>query len=390
MPDTFEVDADIDTFMRATTQSGMRSAIGISLTQSGSAALAQTGNFTLTLNGTGNATITFPSSSQTVATLAGVETLTNKTLTSAALTTPVIGSAGASFTGSVSGTTVLRAAGTASGTVTIPAGTDTLVTLTGTQTLTNKTFVGPALGAASCTTINSLAISSTGGSLVLDSELRITSGHDIEFVTSAATSVTLPVSGTLYGTGASTITSAQLRSSMTDETGTGSLVFATSPTIASPAFTGTATGVHLTLSGDIGCDEITVASNASCDTVQTNSITPANISVLIDSARVEQQRIVVSADGSATIESALQMITKGSALALTVSNPSSQDGVRMTFISTTAFAHVLTFSGSALQDGVTGGGKTTATFAAFPGASLTVVAYGSSWYVESKNAVTIT
>lgn len=252
------VSTDIDTFLRSANTATARTNLGIALTQSGSAALAQTGNFTLTLNGTGNATITFPSSSQTVATLAGVETLTNKTLTSAALTTPVIGSAGASFTGSVSGTTVLRAAGTASGTVTIPTGTDTLVTLTGTQTLTNKTFVGPALGAASCTTINSLAISSTGGSLVLDSELRITSGHDIEFVTSAATSVTLPVSGTLYGTGASTITSAQLRSSMTDETGTGSLVFATSPTLVTPVL-GAATGTSVALSGAVTADTGTFA-----------------------------------------------------------------------------------------------------------------------------------
>lgn len=74
------------------------------------------------------------------------------------------------------------------------------------------------------------------------------------FTATANTSVTLPTSGTLYGTLANSITSAQLISSITDETGTGSLVFATSPTLVTPNLgtpstlvatnaTGTATGL---------------------------------------------------------------------------------------------------------------------------------------------------
>lgn len=64
----------------------------------------------------------------TVATLTGSQTLTNKTLTS-----PVISSI------------------SNSGTVTIPTGTDTLVNLAGTQTLTNKTLTSPTTSGGTLT-----------------------------------------------------------------------------------------------------------------------------------------------------------------------------------------------------------------------------------------------
>lgn len=49
------------------------------------------------------------------------------------------------FAGSTSGTLALQSAATASGTVTIPAGTATLVTTSATQTLTNKTLTAPTI-----------------------------------------------------------------------------------------------------------------------------------------------------------------------------------------------------------------------------------------------------
>jgi len=54
----------------------------------------------------------------------------------------------------------------------------------------------------------------------------------------------------------------------------------------------------------------------------------------------------------------------------------------------TAKAHVLTATGL-LQDGVTGGGKDAATFAAFVGASITLVAYNLKWHVLSANNVLV-
>jgi len=51
----------------------------------------------------------------------------------------------------------------------------------------------------------------------------------------AGSTVTLPASGTLYGTASGSITSLQLKTSLSDETGSGAAVFATSPTLVTPA-----------------------------------------------------------------------------------------------------------------------------------------------------------
>jgi hypothetical protein len=87
------------------------------------------------------------------------------------------------FYGSSSGSTTLQASATASGTLTLPAATDTLVGKATTDTLTNKTF------------------------------------------DTAGTGNVFKVNGT----------------TISAKTGTGSVVLATSPTIATPAFTGTVT-----------------------------------------------------------------------------------------------------------------------------------------------------
>lgn len=70
---------------------------------------------------------------------------TSPTITSPVLSLPTIGGAGETFQGSTSGTTVLKSAATASGTLTLPAATDTLVGLATTDTLVNKTMTSPTL-----------------------------------------------------------------------------------------------------------------------------------------------------------------------------------------------------------------------------------------------------
>jgi len=83
------------------------------------------------------------------------------------------------------------------------------------------------------------------------------------------------------------------------------------------------------------------------------------------------------------------IFNKGSAFAGTLAAPTAlQNGTRMTFISDSAYAHTITAT-TLIHDGVTGGAKTTATFGAFKGASLTLVAYNLLWYVESKNVCTL-
>jgi len=82
-----------------------------------------------------NNTVTFDIDS-TVATLTGSQTLTNKTLT-----LPIIGGTGAKFNGSSTGTiTVLATATAGTNTLTLPAATDTLVGKATTDILTNKTI----------------------------------------------------------------------------------------------------------------------------------------------------------------------------------------------------------------------------------------------------------
>jgi hypothetical protein len=204
----------------------------------GSAAITITANTTNTLtigtglsgtsfNGSGAVTIAIDS---TVATLTGTQTLTNKTLTSPTLTTPTIGVATAtsinkvSITAPATGSTLTLVEGstlatsgafsttltaTATTNVTLPT-TGTLATLAGAETFTNKTLTSPTLTTPVLGTPSSGTLTSCTG-------LPISTG----------------VSG--LGTGVATFlatpSSANLASAITDETGTGVLLFATSPAI---------------------------------------------------------------------------------------------------------------------------------------------------------------
>jgi hypothetical protein len=112
----------------------------------------------------------------TLADLDSTQTLTNKTLTSPSLTTPNIGSAGANFAGSTSGTTTLAASATASGTLTLPATTDTLVGAAFTQTLTNKTLTSPILTTPAIGSGGFTLAGSTSGTISVVPQTGIVSG----------------------------------------------------------------------------------------------------------------------------------------------------------------------------------------------------------------------
>lgn len=139
----------------------------------------------------------------TVATLTGTQTLTNKTLTS-----PVIG-------------TIVN-----TGTLTLPTSTDTLVGRATTDTLTNKTLTAPVIS----------TITNTG---------TLTLPTSTDTLVGRATTDTLTNKTINLASNTLVATSAQVAAAVTDETGTGALVFATSPTLVTPAL-GTPSSATLT------------------------------------------------------------------------------------------------------------------------------------------------
>ena len=115
---------------------------GTGVANNAASTLAISGNFATTLTVSGTTGVTLPTTG-TLATLAGTETLTNKTLT-----TPIIST--------ISNT----------GTLTLPTSTDTLVGRATTDTLTNKTLTSPtlttpALGTPSSGTLSSCTVDGT-------------------------------------------------------------------------------------------------------------------------------------------------------------------------------------------------------------------------------------
>jgi hypothetical protein len=95
-----------------------------------------------------------------------------------------------------------------------------------------------------------------------------------------------------------------------------------------------------------------------------------------------------ASDSAILLTSHVASLTKGSAGAYTVAAPGVAAGSRITIVSGSAFAHVITFTGATLNNGA-GSAKTTVTLVNILGSSITVVAISASaWVVESVNNIT--
>ena len=257
--------------------------------------------------GTGTV-ITLPATTGTVALTSDIPSLTgyvtetgSQTLTNKTLTAPIVDGAGVIFEGATADayeTTLTVVDPTADRTITLPNATGT-VALTENKlsafaatssselagVISDETGTG-ALVFANSPVLNGAEITNTGGTPRIHG-VYLPDGHNITFegtttdeyetvvtVTdpTADRTITLPnATGTVALTADklsafAATTSAELAGVISDETGTGALVFANTPTLVTPNI-GAATGTSLVLSGDLTVNGTTTTVNSTTVTV---------------------------------------------------------------------------------------------------------------------------
>jgi hypothetical protein len=189
-------------------------------------------------------------------------------------------------------------------------------------------------------------------------DLAVTGSVDTSALAAGSVTTAKIAAAAVTGPKLGAITSAELKTALTDETGSGVAVFATSPTLVTPA---------------LGTPSALVLTNATG--------LPNTATALLNIAPT-----AYAADGAIGPTVRMAVLSKAGVGAYTLA--AGTDGAVLEIINTTANAHVVTATGL-INDGVTGGSKNTLTFGAFAGACIRLVSYGSKWNVISKNVVTI-
>lgn len=255
-----------------------------------------------------------------------------------------------------------------------------------------------ALGIATSTSANALAIGPAGAtnpSINVDASTA-----------SAATGLKVKSAAAAGGVALSTISSGTNENMTIDAKGSGTLLVQGTATGAflvadatNPAFSvvHTTEGTGLKVTSAAAASGVAVAAissgtdeNLTIDAKGAGTVTIGGNSTgknVINKAQITRQVQTISGDGAITVQSGIVLLTKGSAAAITLAAPSSQDGTEITITSTTDFAHVVTVTGG-MWDG-TATTNTTATFPVVAGGAVTLVAFGTDWYVTNIQGVTV-
>lgn len=149
---------------------------------------------------------------------------------------------------------------------------------------TSPTLTTPVLGVAAATSVNKVAITApaTSATLTIADGKTLTVSNTLTFTGTDTSSVAFGTGGTVPYTSNNlsvfaATTSAQLAGVISDETGSGALVFATSPTLVTPVL-GVAAGTSLALGGaTIGANALAVTGT----TLLTGAVTIASASITL-------------------------------------------------------------------------------------------------------------